>query len=145
MKLLIGIDDSPHSRAAVDLVCRMVWPSGTHALVVSVIPPAMPVHSEIHGSAEWMTRLHEHLVREHERVVAATEGVLRASGIEASSQLMHGDARVELLDAARSHQPDLLVVGSHGRTGLAKLILGSVAHHVVTHAECSVLVVKVRP
>jgi nucleotide-binding universal stress UspA family protein len=39
---------------------------------------------------------------------------------------------------------DLVVVGSHGRTGLAKLVLGSVASHVVTHAPCSVLVVKMK-
>ena len=57
---------------------------------------------------------------------------------------MRGDPRDVLVDTARNLHADLLVVGSHGRTGLAKLVLGSVAAHVVTHAPCSVLVVKMK-
>ncbi len=49
-----------------------------------------------------------------------------------------------LLDEAARRRVDLIVVGSHGRTGLTKLMMGSVASHIVTHAPCSVLVVKTR-
>ena len=47
-----------------------------------------------------------------------------------------------ILEIAHAEHADLIVVGSHGRTGLPKLIMGSVASHIVTHAPCSVLVVK---
>jgi nucleotide-binding universal stress UspA family protein len=53
-----------------------------------------------------------------------------------------GDPRSVLIEAARREKSDLLVIGSHGRSGMAKLLLGSVASHVVGHAPCSVLVVK---
>jgi nucleotide-binding universal stress UspA family protein len=46
------------------------------------------------------------------------------------------------VEFVRAERADLLVVGSHGRTGLAKLMLGSVSSHTMTHAPCSVLVVK---
>jgi len=57
---------------------------------------------------------------------------------------VRGDPREALVLAAESDQADLVVVGSHGRSGLTKLLLGSVASHVVTHAPCNVLVVKMR-
>jgi len=56
--------------------------------------------------------------------------------------MVPGDPRSALVDEARQEHADLIVVGSHGRSGLSKLLLGSVASHVVAHAPCSVLVVK---
>ena len=53
-----------------------------------------------------------------------------------------GDARDALTREALAQRVDLMVMGSHGRSGLAKLMLGSVSSHIVTHAPCSVLVVK---
>ncbi len=144
MKILLGIDDSAHSRAAVDLVRRMLWPKGTHVEVVSVVPPVMPVYSEIYVSAESLTGLQEELVREHEGIVASAQQVLREVGLETSVRVLNGDARVALVERAQQDHADMVVVGSHGRTGVAKLFMGSVAHHVVTHAPCSVLVVKVQ-
>ena len=67
---------------------------------------------------------------------------MRGSGFKTNSRVVTGDARFALIDAAKSEHADLLVVGSRGRTGLSKLLLGSVASHAVTHAPCSVLVVK---
>jgi nucleotide-binding universal stress UspA family protein len=56
-----------------------------------------------------------------------------------------GEPASALVQAVRDEGADLLVVGSHGRTGLTKLLLGSVSAHAVGHAPCSVLVVKRAP
>jgi universal stress protein A len=56
--------------------------------------------------------------------------------------MVQGDPRDALVETARQDRVDLIIVGSHGRTGLSKLLLGSVASHVVSHAPCNVLVVK---
>lgn len=56
--------------------------------------------------------------------------------------VVEGDARSAIVEFAERLMADLVVVGSHGRSGLARLIIGSVAGHVVGHAPCSVLVVK---
>jgi nucleotide-binding universal stress UspA family protein len=68
--------------------------------------------------------------------------VLRRAGISTETRLLEGDPRDALVEFVRAERADLLVVGSHGRTGLAKLMLGSVSSHATTHASCSVLVVK---
>ena len=61
---------------------------------------------------------------------------------ETTVKVLPGDPREALVDTVRAENADLLVVGSHGRTGISKLMLGSVASHVVAHAPCDVLVVK---
>jgi nucleotide-binding universal stress UspA family protein len=53
-----------------------------------------------------------------------------------------GDPRDAIVRVAEREHADLVIVGSHGRTGLPKLLMGSVASYVVTHAPCPVLVVK---
>lgn len=70
------------------------------------------------------------------------ESELHDAGLETSTKVLQGDAREMLVDIARAENADLIVLGSHGRTGLAKLVLGSVASHVVAHAGCNVVVVK---
>ena len=69
---------------------------------------------------------------------------LTGAGFSTEARVVRGDPRDALVDTARTMGADLVVVGSHGRTGLAKLVLGSVASHVVTHSPCSVLVVKMK-
>src|SRR5262249_60789851 len=77
-----------------------------------------------------------------EELVAGAERTLREVGFSTEGRVLAGDPREMLLQVAQSERADLIVVGSHGRSGLAKMVLGSVSSHVVTHAPCSVLVVK---
>jgi nucleotide-binding universal stress UspA family protein len=69
---------------------------------------------------------------------------LADAGLQAEGRVIEGDPRESLLELARREFVDLIVVGSHGRTGLEKLLMGSVASHIVAHASCSVLVVRRR-
>ena len=55
---------------------------------------------------------------------------------------MHGDAAAEIVRVAAEQKADLIVISSHGRTGLGRMIFGSTAEAVVRHASCPVLVVK---
>src|SRR5262249_61767671 len=77
-----------------------------------------------------------------EELVARAERKLRESGFSTEARVRAGDPRETLIEEARRERADLMVMGSHGRTGLTKLMLGSVSSHVMTHAPCSVLVVK---
>src|SRR5262249_40231708 len=81
--------------------------------------------------------------RKHaEKRLAALKDKARASGVKASLVLLEGVAHEQIVRAAKSKKADLIVNGTHGRTGLAKLFLGSVASRVVTTAPCPVLTVR---
>jgi nucleotide-binding universal stress UspA family protein len=69
-------------------------------------------------------------------------GRLADAGLKAEAIPLEGDAAAEILRFADAHHIDLIVIGTRGRTGLARLILGSVARNVLLHAHCSVLVVR---
>lgn len=145
MKILIGMDDSAHSRAALEFVESMRWPAGTQVLVLSVAKPAVVAHSLVDaGGITYLRAVEEESVQQHETLAASVERELRDAGFVTTVRVASGDPREGIVETARQEQVDLVVVGSHGRTGLDKLLMGSVASHVVTHAPCSVLVVKLR-
>lgn len=142
MKILIAVDASTHSEQALEFVSRMRWPAGSRMIVLSVM---QPLRSPVPGPFE-SGKLEAELMDEQRRalegLVAKAEQRLRESGFATDGRLLIGDPREALIDAAREERADLIAMGSHGRTGLSKLVLGSVSSHVVTHAPCSVLVVK---
>jgi nucleotide-binding universal stress UspA family protein len=67
---------------------------------------------------------------------------LKQKGLTVDSAVRDGDARSVIVDEARKWPADLIVLGSHGYTGIKRLLLGSVALSVVSHAPCSVEVVR---
>jgi nucleotide-binding universal stress UspA family protein len=94
-------------------------------------------------------RLHRHDLVAHEVIetlqhalVERAAAELRNAGLAAEGRVVLSDPRSALEDAAKREAADLIIVGSHGRSGVTKFLLGSVASHVVSHAPCSVLVVK---
>jgi len=142
VKILIGVDGSPHSKAAIDYVKGMTWPKGTQVVVLSVSIPIVAYTVVDAAGLTWMQTAEEEMSTQARELTARVGKELRDAGFATEAQVVKGDPREALVDAARTLRADLVVVGSHGRTGLAKLVLGSVANHVVTHAPCSVLVVK---
>lgn len=143
MKVLIGVDDSPCSQAALDYVRKTPWPEGTTVVIVSSV--ALPRSAALATAAPagfepgpWL----DALTKAHEEVLSRDGKLLESAGLEVESHLLQGDPGERLIEEARQRDIDLIVVGSHGRTGLGKLVMGSVASHVVTHAPCSVLVVR---
>jgi nucleotide-binding universal stress UspA family protein len=146
MKILLGVDASPHSRVTVAALCGMQWPRGTSVIVLSAVEPTEPQYAPephmVASVAGALAVLEADQIKTHEEVVARTEQTLREAGFETVGRVANGDPRHVLVDAARSEGADLLVVGSHGRSGIGRLLMGSVAAHVVAHAPCNVLVVK---
>ena len=143
MKILLAIDESIHSRAAADFVSAMRWPLDAEIIVLTVASPMVVAHSLVDaGGLSVLRAAEEGNVQDHQELVSGVERDLREHGYPTSARVMSGDAREAIVEIARLEGVDLIVVGSHGRTGLGKLLVGSVASDVVTHAPCSVLVVK---
>ncbi len=64
------------------------------------------------------------------------------AGLEVEEVIVHGEAASEIVRVAKDRQVDLIILSSHGRTGLGRILFGSTAEAVVRHAPCPVLVVK---
>ena len=143
MRIVLGFDDSPHSLAALHWVTRQKWPADTHVTVVSAVRSPVTAYAEVYAPAvPYPVELNEEVTRHHEELCMRAEDELRRAGFATTVKVLPADPREALIETARAEHADLLVVGSHGRTGIPKLFLGSVASHVVTHAPCDVLVVK---
>jgi nucleotide-binding universal stress UspA family protein len=146
MKILIGVDDSPHAEAAVEYVRSATWPKDTKVIVVSAVMPQVGVYSEVYVPAPVeLERVLEDRIAHAQGLVSNIESRLRDRGLTTEARVLTGDPRETLLETATRERVDLIVVGSHGRSGIAKLLLGSVASHIVTHSPCSVMVVKKPP
>lgn len=143
MKIVIGVDESGYSQAAIDYVRRMSWPAGATVRLVAVARTPVILSTEMYAPGlSYDDQVMKAEVDFRKGLVEGAERSLAAAGLLVSSEVVTGDPRLELVEVARREAADLLVVGSHGRTGLARLLLGSVAAHVVTHAPCTVIVVK---
>jgi nucleotide-binding universal stress UspA family protein len=84
------------------------------------------------------------VIRDTDRAIADCVATARAAGVNTvRSTIANGQASDEIVGiAANDPTIDLIVMGTHGRTGLERVFLGSVAEHVVRHARCAVLVVR---
>ena len=80
--------------------------------------------------------------REHDELAQEMTAQLQSAGLTAEADRRDGDAATVLLAAASAWKADLIVMRTRGRTGLARLVLGSVARNVVHHAPCSVLITR---
>ncbi len=144
--LVLGVDGSSGADRAVGLV--LDWPvfQAIPIHVIAVAPSLYPwwVGMAEAGGVTTMPQVvaSEDAARADEAdLVETTVERLTRAGYRASGHVREGDAADQLIKAAEATGSDLIVVGTRGRTGLARLVLGSVARNVVIHAPCSVLVV----
>jgi nucleotide-binding universal stress UspA family protein len=141
MKVLLGIDDSPHSKEALEYVKNGPWPKDLRVIVISAAAPVFVGPGEA-AAPRVMEQINAGQLAYHKGLAEAAAMELREAGVKAEARSPVADPRHALLEAAVEEKADLIVLGSHGRSGLSKLLIGSVASHVVTHAHCNVLVVK---
>jgi nucleotide-binding universal stress UspA family protein len=149
MKILIAVDGSTYSQAAVNEVARRPWPAGSSVKVISVMKlPFIPTAETRSLPESDYSRL-ERAMRERASA-AVTDAVerLRASNadreapLEITSEIIIGHPSEEILDQAEQWKADLIVVGSRGLGGFKRFLLGSVSQAVVQHAKCSVEIVR---
>lgn len=146
MRILIGVDGSKYSDAAVDEVSQRTWPKGSQILVVNAFElPVAPTPESWALPADYYEKL-DHVVRaQSDAVLVAAEKQLRSrlgGSVEIKTKAVLGSPKRTILDEAATFKADLIVVGSHGYPTWERLLLGSVSQAVVSHAKCSVEVVR---
>jgi universal stress protein A len=144
-KILYATDYSRASARALDEAVRLARQNDAELLVVHVMEPVTPyVTGEDFGSAELYMKLEETTKKEAEFSMNKLLDKLQRSKVKANGLLLKGAPHDQIVSAAKRRNADLIVIGTHGRTGLSKLFMGSVAGKVVSTASCPVLTVRGR-
>jgi nucleotide-binding universal stress UspA family protein len=132
--ILVATDFSDGSNEALQRAIALARLSGGTLEIVHVIEPGVedPFGGHIYGSDH-----HSAVDRMLMRLTAEVE----AGGLACTAKILEGNAAIEIVNRARTIGAATIVVGTHGRTGLAHVVLGSIAERVVRHAACPVLTV----
>lgn len=129
-RVLLATDGSETSNQAARAVAARPWPEGSEFRVISVEEPWAIKSSRVkHG-------------RVPQEAVSTAEQLLGSAGLKATGEVLSGKPKEAILDAAQNWAADLIVVGSHGRRGIKRFLLGSVSEEVAMNAHCSVVVVR---
>jgi nucleotide-binding universal stress UspA family protein len=148
MKILLAIDGSSFSDAAVKEVATKPWPVNSEVKIISVVePPLLPTVETWVPPDNYIQAL-EAAGDEQARSIVnkAADRVRKAQGeqLRVSTEIVRGHPKQAIIDEADSWGSDLILMGSHGYRGLTRLWLGSVSQAVASHAKCSVGIVRER-
>jgi nucleotide-binding universal stress UspA family protein len=133
-RILAPTDGSPESEKALPLAEQIAFAQGAEVILAFIIDqPALSV-----GRASGAVTAEEEAAAH----LATIEGRLKTAGVRARSVVERGPTAATLLDREKAEQPDLLVIATHGRTGLARFALGSVADRMVREGTTPVLLVR---
>lgn len=146
MKILLAVDDSKFSEAATQAVLRQARPQDTEVQVLSVMEPSSLRTDS--GQEEYYAAIDasfDEATKQSQALVAKTAELLRSKGFKviSSASPEWADPKSKIIDVAAEWDADLIVLGSHGRSGLSRFLMGSVSEAVVRHAPCSVEVVRI--
>ena len=136
MKILIGVDDSPFSDDLVKAMVTQFRSQTTEALVLHVVGPPVPEMAAGYAPEMEGGRKSAHTLVER----IATN--LRHAGFKTETAVEIADVREGIIDAALRWGADLILVGSHGKRGLRRFLLGGTAEFVSRHAACSVEIIR---
>jgi nucleotide-binding universal stress UspA family protein len=141
-RILHPTDFSPASRAAFKRAVAMAKADRAQLLLVHVLAPPLPIAGEGYISPTVYDDLENSARKYAQTHLSALQAKARTAGVKAVTLLLEGVVHEEIARAAKSKKADLIVIGTHGRTGLAEFFLGSVASRVAAAAPCPVMTVR---
>src|SRR5678809_47290 len=138
-QILLPTDFSECGNYALSYAASLARTFKASIICVNVIEPIIPTvgysgMTEPLPIADIADQLEDSAERELPKLAECDE----CAGIEVEELVVHGEAASEIVTVARKHHVDLIVISSHGRTGLGRILFGSTAEAVVRHATCPV-------
>lgn len=138
-KIVVATDFSPDAAQALTVAVDLARACGSEIVLLHVCQ--MPAYSFANGAMYIPTpELVADILRDANRGLAAIKERIRDVAVE--TVRLEGDPAIDIVRLAAERHADLIVMGTHGRRGIRRLIAGSVAEHVVRAAPCPVLTVK---
>jgi len=147
MNILIALDDSKFSEAAANALIAQVKTNDTEVHLLHVLEAFPVAMAEKMGSKDFpdFSGARQALRDQARELLTKAAEKFRTAGFKTTTHLVEeDDARDVVLDHAERWPADVIVVGSHGRKGINRILMGSVSEAVVRHARCSVEIVRNR-
>lgn len=135
-------DFSKASNAAFAKAVETAKTNRAELTIVHVLSPVMPIAADGYVSPATYDEMARSARAWAQKKLDGLVGKARAAKVRARGLLLEGVAHDQIVRAAKRKKADLLVLGTHGRTGVARFFLGSVAGRVVASAPCPVLTVR---
>jgi nucleotide-binding universal stress UspA family protein len=139
-RALVPLDGSPTAEAIIPFVLEIAGPLDMAVRLLRVVEPIAPMVVE--GASPVIVDDPVARERDAEEYLAPIAAELRGRGIDAAWEIRRGAAAAAILAAAKSARADLIAMSTHGRSGLGRLLFGSVAEQVLRHAEVPVFLMR---
>ena len=144
-KLLVATDGSALSKKAVRSAIELAGALGAELVALYVVPryPVSYFEGGITVSTREIARVEQQWAENGQAVVDAVRDAAQAAGVKAKAVVSRSDLVAEsILAAVKKQRCDLIVMASHGRKGIKRILLGSETQHVLTHSTVPVLVLR---
>ena len=144
-RLLIATDGSTLSKKAVRTAIDLAASVGAELVALYVVPryPVSYFEGGMSISPQDVARTEKQWADKGQAVVDAVQLAAQAEGVKAKAVISRSDLVAEsIIKAVKKHKCDLIVMASHGRKGIKRILLGSETQHVLTHSSVPVLVLR---
>jgi len=140
--IVVAMDGSKYSAAAASEALGLAKWNGSALTVISVVPSELMTPSDIDFTITQRELIAEKEMHEAEKNAKVVKEAALKEGVAVKAFVLSGRPADAIIETAQEKNADLIVLGSHGRTGVERLLMGSVAERVIVLASCPVLVVK---
>ncbi|MET3373529.1 nucleotide-binding universal stress UspA family protein [Variovorax boronicumulans] len=144
-RILVATDGSTLSQKAVSAAIALAADHDADLVVLNVVPryPQSFFEGPMRFSAEEIGRVEKQWAENAQAMLENVGALAKKSGVRARTVTVNSDLVGEsILTAARKHKNDLIVMASHGRKGIKRILLGSETQHVLAHSTLPVLVLR---
>ncbi len=141
-RIVVATDGSKYSVAAASEAVGLAKRNGSALTVISVVPSELTTPTDIDFTVNQRELIAEKEMHEAEKNAKAVKEAAQKEGVEVKAFVLSGKPSEAIIQTAQEKNADFIVLGSHGRTGVEKFLMGSVAERVIVLSACPVLVVK---
>jgi nucleotide-binding universal stress UspA family protein len=139
-RVLVPLDGSPLAEAVIPFLTEMAGPLDMSVVLLRVLEPVPPLIVE--GLRQVLVDVSEARRRDARTYLEGVAAPLQARGIETACEVRAGRPDERIVETARELAADLIAMSTHGRSGLGRLLFGSVAEQVLRHADVPVFMMR---
>ncbi len=146
-RIMIPLDGSSLAEKAIPVATAIAKKFEGQIVLLRVLDIPTPTILKLHPEVipGWVSEACEYARREAESYLKTLQDALRRQGFEVQTMVTENSPAEDILDAAASEAVDLIVMSSHGQSGMGRWAFGSVAYKVVQESSCPVLLVRQKP